>query len=114
MPDLVSFYAEIRRISNVEFDVERAARLELEWWIIHRERDKYQPGELERALAELAAEIYQLPPESMMEHARLRAEAMKIRDTKAESAGGVTEEDWRKIDELLHASWRSLSRIINT
>ncbi len=113
LPDLVSFYTEIRRISNVEFDVERAARLELEWWIIHRERDKYQPGELERALAELAAEIYQLPPESMMEHARLRAEAMKIRDTKAESAGGVTEEDWRKIDELLHASWRSLSRIIN-
>jgi hypothetical protein len=106
LPYLLNFYAEIRKVSNVQFDAERAARLELEWWIIHRERTKYQPGDLERALAELAAEIYQMPVESMMEHARLRAEAMRIRDTKAEQ-GGVTEEDWKKIDELLRASWRS-------
>lgn len=106
-PFLISFYTEIRRVSNIEFDVERAARLELEWWIVHRERDKHQPGDLERALAELAAEVYRVPVEKMMEHARLRAEAMKIRDTKAEQ-GGLTEEDWRKIDELLRASWQSL------
>lgn len=107
-PYLRSFYTEIRRVSNVEFDVERAARLELEWWIVHRERDKHRPGDLERALAELAAEIYQVPAEKMMEHARFRAEAMKIRDAGAEQ-GGLTEEDWRKIDELLRSSWQSLS-----
>ncbi|HEX8139577.1 MAG TPA: hypothetical protein VF544_18605 [Pyrinomonadaceae bacterium] len=112
LPNLLSFYAEIRKVSNVEFDAQRAARLELEWWIIHRERAKYQSGELERALAELAAELYQLPAERMMEHARLRAEAMRIRDTKAEE-GGVTEEDWKKIDELLRASWLSLSHAVN-
>lgn len=108
LPYLISFYTEIRRVSNIEFNVERAARLELEWWIIHRERAKYQPADLERALAELAAEVYQVPAEKAMEHARLRAEAMKIRDTRAEQ-GGVTEEDWKKIDELLSASWQSLS-----
>ncbi|HEY0319904.1 MAG TPA: hypothetical protein VGC66_02935 [Pyrinomonadaceae bacterium] len=107
LPSLISFYTELRKVSNIQFSVERAARLELEWWIIHRERAKYQPGDLERALAELAAEVYQVPAEKMMEHARLRAEAMRIRDTKAEE-GGVTEEDWRKIDELLRASWQSL------
>lgn len=111
LPDLISFYTEIRRVSDVEFNAERAARLELEWWIIHRERAKHQPGDLERALAEAAAEVYQVPAERMMEHARLRAEAMKIRDAKAE-AGGVTEEDWMKIDELLRASWQSLARVL--
>lgn len=107
LPYLVSFYTEIRRVSNIEFDVERAARLELEWWIIHRERDKHQPGDLERALAELAAEVYRVPLEKMSEHARFRAEAMKIRDTRAEQ-GGLTEDDWRKIDGLLRSSWQSL------
>jgi hypothetical protein len=112
LPNLLSFYTEIRKVSNVEFDAQRAARLELEWWIIHRERAKYQSGDLERALAELAAELYQMPSERMMEHARLRAEAMRIRDTKAEE-GSVSEEDWKKIDELLRASWRSLSNAVN-
>jgi hypothetical protein len=107
LPNLISFYTEIRKVSNIEFSVERAARLELEWWVIHRERNKYQPGDLERALSELAAEVYQVPAGKMMEHARLRAEAMRIRDTRAE-AGGVTEEDWQKIGDLLSASWLSL------
>lgn len=58
-------------------------------------------------LAELAAELYRVPVERAMEHARLRAEAMTIRDTRAE-AGQVTETDWARIDQLLHESWRSL------
>jgi hypothetical protein len=48
-----------------------------------------------------------MPAENFVEYGNLRAEAMKIRDEKAES-GGVTEEDWQRIDELLHKSWRSL------
>lgn len=113
LPDLRSFYAEIRKVSDVPFDPERAAQLELEWWIVHRQRADHQEGDLARALADLAAEIYHVPPERLMEHGRLRAEAMKIRDDKAE-AGGVTEADWQKIDELLHASWRSLKAAVNS
>ena len=112
LPYLVNFYAAIRKVSDIPFDVNRAAELELEWWIVHRERKSHAPGDLDRALAELPAEIYAIPAARLMEHARLRAEAMTIRDTKAE-AGGVTEADWAKIDELLHASWRSLSQVVN-
>lgn len=112
LPNLVNFYSSIRRMSSVPFDVDRAARLELEWWIIHRERAKHPPGDLERALAELPAEIYRVPVERLMEHARLRAEAMLLRDGKAE-AGGVSEADWAKIDELLRASWQSLWKAVN-
>ena len=112
LPDVEKFYGEIRDISTTDFDVKKAAKLELEWWIIHRERKKYQEGDLAGALAETASAIYNLPKEKFIEHGELRAEAMKIRDTKAEE-GGVTEEDWRIIDELLHKSWRSLHNVVN-
>ncbi|MBI3651821.1 MAG: hypothetical protein HY231_12445 [Acidobacteria bacterium] len=112
LPNLVNFYREIRKVSDVNFDVQRAAQLELEWWIVHRERKKHAAGDLEKALAELPAELYQMPVEKMLPHARLRAEAMTIRDDKAE-AGGVSEADWQKIEALLHESWRSLYHAVN-
>ena len=113
LPNLLKFYREIRSVSDIPFDPERAARLELEWWIVHRERARHAPEDLPRALAELASELYGVPAEKLEEHARLRAEAMEIRDTGAER-GGVTEDDWRRIDELLHESWRSLWRAVNS
>ena len=111
LPDLVKFYTELRKMSDISFDVNRAARLELEWWIIHRQRAQHAPGDLDKALAELQAELYRVPVDRLMEHGRLRAEAMTIRDTKAET-GGVTEEDWAKINELLRQSWRSLANAV--
>jgi hypothetical protein len=113
LPNLVTYYEAIRNVSDTPFDVEQAAKLELEWWIIHRERAKHAPDDLVRALAELPAELYRVPPDRLMEHARLRAEAMTIRDTKAE-AGGVTEADWQKIAELLRGSWQSLWKAVNS
>jgi hypothetical protein len=113
LPNLVDFYRSVRDVSDTPFDVNRAARLELEWWIIHRERAKHLEGDLDRALAELQAEIYHVPVEKVMDHARLRAEAMRIRDTKAE-AGGLTEADWVRIGDLLRGSWRSLSQVVRS
>jgi hypothetical protein len=112
LPDLVSFYQSVHAVSDTDFDVERAARLELEWWIVHRERRAHAPEDLPRALADLQSELFHVPAERLAEHARLRAEAMTIRDDKADE-GGVTEEDWRKIDELLQQSWRSLHAAVN-
>ena len=112
LPDLRDFYRSVRDISDTDFDVERAARLELEWWIVHRERKRHAPGDLERALADLAAELYRVPPASLEEHARLRAAAMLIRDTTAEH-GATTEQDWQRIDQLLRQSWRSLHQAVN-
>ena len=113
LPDLIKFYGAIRKMSDIPFDVDRVARLELQWWIIHRERWKRQPGELDKALAELQAAIYNVPVERLIDHGRLRAQAMTIRDTKAES-GGMTEEDWMKINELLRQSWRSLAEVVKS
>jgi hypothetical protein len=114
LPDLVKFYGAIRKMSDIPFDVDRVARLELQWWIIHRERWKRQPDELPKALAELQAAIYSVPIDRVMEHGRLRAQAMAIRDTKADHGQAMTEEDWSKINDLLRQSWRSLAEAVKS
>src|SRR2546425_8682854 len=38
LADLLDYYSAIRRISDTPFDTDRAARVELDWWIGHRER----------------------------------------------------------------------------
>lgn len=112
LPALERFYGAVSEISDIPFDVDRAARLELEWWIVHRERKKMQPGDLARSLAELQAEVFQVPVERVMEHAQLRAEAMTIRDDKQE-AGALAEADWQRIEQLLKASWGSLWKAVH-
>jgi len=84
----------------------------LEWWIIHRERDKYTRHNLDRSLAELQGALFNMPTEKFADHGRLRAEAMLIRDDKWAS-GGVTESDWAQIHELLLQSWRALWSEVN-
>ena len=111
LPDLTAYYAAIRRVSTTPFDERRAARLELEWWIVHRQRAGHGAGDLERALAAAAAELYQVPPESLSVYGRERTLAMNLRDLKA-ARGGVTESDWKVIDGLLRHSWRSLHEAV--
>jgi hypothetical protein len=112
LPDLIAYYAAIRKISKTPFDVERAARLELEWWIVHRERNRLPAGALDHALADLAAEIYQMPAQRFAEHAHYRADAMVMRDDLAEGTG-VSDRDWETIHALLRRSWNSLWHAVN-
>ena len=102
LPDLESFYSQIRQHSENAFDVKRVAAAELEWWIIHRERAQHQPGDLEASLAALQSLIYQQPAARFEEHAKARAEAMLLRD------GSPSEPDWRRIGALLDRSWMAL------
>lgn len=111
LPALESYFAAIRRTGDIQFDVPEAAKLELEWWIVHRERERYGKAALDTACANAAAAIYLVSPDSTLEHGRLRAEAMVIRDVQA-AAGGVSEENWVQIDNLLQGCYRSLKRVI--
>jgi len=106
LPDLEAYYRDIAALSTRKFDARRAAALELEWWIVHREN----PPELANALAALQAEIYGVPAAAFARHARLRAEAMDLRDGKG---AAITEADWQRIGEMLAASWNSLHAALN-
>jgi hypothetical protein len=109
LPYLERYYASIRSVSEVPFDSRRAAALELEWWIVHREVDDHPPGDLEAALAELAAELYQVPAERLWTHAARRAEAMTIRDRTSRREVGVLDDDWDRIEAVLWVAWKALA-----
>ena len=101
---LNAYYRLILRSTSAKFRPDAAAGLELEWWIVHRERDRHPAGDLEAALANLQSELYGMPAEDFAEHGRARAEAMQIRD-----ADG----DWARIEVLLVQSWSSLHRRVS-
>lgn len=111
LPELLIFFKAIRQCSIQSFEPQQVAVLELEWWIVHRQRDKYTLQDLENVLAETAAAIYQIPAEKLTTYARLRAEAMHIRDNQAEK-GKLSEADWQKIYKLLIGSWISFQQAV--
>ena len=111
LPALESYFTTIHRTGDINFNIKNAAKLELEWWIVHRQRERYGKAALDTACANAAAAIYLVSPDSTLEHGRLRADAMVIRDVRA-AAGGVREEEWAQIDQLLQGCYRSLRRVI--
>lgn len=112
LPDLERFYSLIREHSETPFDVKDVAALELEWWIVHRERAQHQPRDLPDSLAALQAAIYQQPASLFADHAEARAQAMLLRDAGAQ-AGTLSEADWRNIGVLLDRSWMSLRTAVS-
>ena len=111
LPYLERYYAAILAVSQTPFDAAEAARLELEWWIAHREAAEadHARDHLQQSLAALAAELYQVPAGRLGVHAERRAEAMTIRDRRSREPGGVTDADWERIEDVLRRSWRSLA-----
>jgi hypothetical protein len=76
------FYDLVVRSSGATFDVDEAARLEVEWWRVHREvqREDGDAPALVDALAALGAHVYGVDAESVRPSARLRSDAMGVSD----------------------------------
>jgi len=113
LPALRTYFSLIHNTGDRDFDVARTTALELEWWIVHRQHERYPPGALASACADAAASLYMVPANSTREHGRLRAQAMLLRDARAE-AGGVTEAEWATIESLLHQSYQSLRLAVSS
>jgi hypothetical protein len=113
LPALKSDFALIRNTGNRSFDVERTSALELQWWIVHRQRARYPPGALAAACAAEAAALYGVPVESTAQYGQLRAQAMLFRDAR-EQAGRVTENDWIAIESLLRRGYVSLGHSVTS
>lgn len=78
---ITRFYRFIKRVHHADFDPASTARLELNWWIVHRKCfGNSENSELVEALASLYAAAYGLSPASVREAARLRAEGMLYSD----------------------------------
>lgn len=78
---ITRFYRFIKGIHHASFDPSHVARLELNWWSVHRKLfGNAQNGELVDALAALYAEAYTIDPARVQEAARLRAAGMLYSD----------------------------------
>ena len=76
------FYVMLKRVYPAEqFDPAQAARLDVKWWVVHRELfANPENGPLINALTDLWAYAYQTPREGVMPAARARADAILISD----------------------------------
>lgn len=109
LPDLERYFADINALSLTPFDVKAAAKNELEWWIVRREPAQHTTADWEGLIAAVAGEIYQLPAERFSGYARLRVEAMVLRDQRGAE---ITEADWSRIGNLLERSWSALASAV--
>ena len=79
-----SFYGLVARRHGETFDITEAARLEVEWWRIHRFLQRDDPEGDERALVEalaaLYAHVYGVPAADVRLAAEQRALAMRHSD----------------------------------
>ena len=112
LPDLIAYYESIQNLSVGPFDVVKVAKLELEWWIVHRQRDRYSYGNLAETLAQTASAQYEQPVALFKTYSFLRADAMRLRDESSQRPGGTTESDWQRIDNELEQAWQSLHTVV--
>jgi hypothetical protein len=111
LKNLEKFY-KIASDNVVEpFDYHEAARLELEWWDIHRYPEKYHKT-LERGIAEAAAVLYRCPPDAFKEYGHYRAQAAMMLTHEGDKH--ATKNDWKQIDELLYKTWLSFGKTIQS
>ncbi|MEA2355059.1 MAG: hypothetical protein QOD61_1188 [Solirubrobacteraceae bacterium] len=81
---MLGFYRLVAARHHESFDVETAARLEVDWWRIHREVQHGSEPEADspvvEALVALYRHVYTVPPETVRQAAAERALAMRISD----------------------------------
>jgi hypothetical protein len=112
LPYLEQYYRALYSIGHFDRSPARMAELELEWWIVHREREIYGKAALIESLATSAAEFYGIPPDGLEEYATQRAEAMLLRDERVKSPEKVRESDWQEIEKKLNAAYSSLAAAV--
>ncbi len=78
---ITRFYQFIKNVHREDFDVARAAKLEVNWWSVHRKLfGNPENQELVEALASLYAEAYGVNPAKVQAAARQRAQGMLYSD----------------------------------
>ncbi|MBI3287875.1 MAG: hypothetical protein HYZ68_07510 [Chloroflexi bacterium] len=99
---LERFFQMVRDAAQARFDYQRVAKLELNWWLVHR-KNSGEPDQspLINALAEECAALYDREVKSMLPTGSHRAQAMIIRDSMEH---GKPSGSWSDVEvELLHS-----------
>ncbi|QQN61329.1 hypothetical protein JIR23_16810 [Bradyrhizobium diazoefficiens] len=104
-PALLAYHRDFAPAAPAGFDVEEAARLELDWWQARREAAG--PQDYGLTIARLAALTYggSADDPGIRQFGIARAEAMAFRDARGET---MTDADWTRIESRLAEAYRSL------
>jgi hypothetical protein len=109
LPPLVTYYRLLASGAPGGFDVEEAARLELDWWQARREA--VGPEQYGVTVARVAAITYGKQPDdpSLLISGIGRAEAMAYRDARGQA---MSNQDWSEIECRLRRAYRSLKAAV--
>jgi hypothetical protein len=108
------FYAFVRRVHGEHFDVAAVARLEVNWWVVHRQlfgQAENQP--LVQALTDLYVAIYGLAPAQARPAAAARAEAMLYSDEWVKTSKASGHPLLKQVEEALHRSYAALRAAVD-
>lgn len=103
LPPLEVYYSLLRKGAPSNYDPDKAAQLELDWWQARRE--KAAPDDYGRTIAAATSMIYGAENALIAESGRLRAEAMAYRDARDSK---MTDADWRAVSDQLAAAYGKL------
>ena len=91
---------------------ERAAELELRYWIVHRDlsgRSEGEKGPLEEALAELHACLFDVAPDVARSSGVSRARACDTVDLITSRRSPDVENDWARVERYLREAYRQVA-----
>ena len=107
------FYQFIKNIHREDFDVTRAAALEVNWWVVHRKLfGNSENQELVDTLKNLYAEAYGVEPAKVEEAASLRAKGMLYSDLWVNAGKPANSPLLAQEEEALYRSYLSLKSAI--
>lgn len=111
--EAATYYSKIKPRSGLNFNPQKAAKLEVGWWKLHddleHEEDK---SPLAKNFAQLYAEIFGLKEKSMEQAGKHKAEATRHHDL-AEKPGISQKEaegHWNKAEKFLIAFYREVKK----
>lgn len=108
------FYTYIKSIHHLDFDVERAAQLELKWWIAHRQLFGNKENQvLVDALLDLYTFIYKIDRARVHESVTQRALGMLYSDLWVNGGRDPQSPLLAQEEEALYKSYKSLYDTVN-
>lgn len=111
---MMRFYQFIKNVHHEDFDVPRAAKLEVNWWIVHRKLfGNAENQELVEAIEKLYAESYGLEPSKVHEAAQLRAKGMLYSDLWVNAGKPVNSPLLVQEEEALFQSYTALKGVVS-
>ena len=108
---LVKFYRVARRYSGLQFDVERVAALELQYFEVHRRLSgNPDKDEFTQTLSDLHSAIFELTTEQARESAVWRVRAATTVDRITSHTSTDVAGDWASLEEDLRRCYRSIQQ----